>query len=140
MGVGHETVMECRSLVFMCETSNLDHNQAITCLVHKALHVQCPQCGPHKGCLQCSDRGNGAPWISLMRPPPPQIKTGMLNYITKAKHHQKARLESTGMPPSHIPHLRVCLARRTMTGGLSSFIKMRAPMTKPARFGVSCRT
>ena len=49
------------------------------------------------------NRGNGVPWITLMRLAPPPIRTAMLTYVTKDHDHQRAWLGSTGIPWNHIP-------------------------------------
>ena len=68
-----------------------------------------------------------------MRHSPPQIRTAMLNYITMAQHHQKTRLESTGMLLNHTPHLGACLARQFVKDGASAFSTARPPRAKPPR-------
>ena len=92
--------------------------------------------GDLRGCQQCSDRGNGPPWTSPLRPSPTPVRTAALTYITKAQHHPFVRLESTGITLNQYPPFGGVSDQTSRRDDVSSFLTKLRPRAKPLRFYV----
>ena len=92
-----------------------------------------------RGCQQCSNRGNGPPWTSPLRPSPTPVRTAALTYITKAQHHPFVRLESTGITLNHYPPFGGVSDQTSRRDDVSSFLTILWPQAKPPRLTVGIR-
>ena len=102
-----------------------------TWMCHLSAHVL--DMGDLRGCQQCSDRGNGPPWTSPLRPSPTPVRTAALTYITKAQHHPFVRLESTGITLNHYPPFGGVSDQTSRRDDVSSFLAELRPQAKPLR-------
>ena len=89
--------------------------------------------GDLRGCQQCSDRGNGPPWTSPLRPSPTPVRTAALTYIAKAQHLPLVRLESTGITLNHYPPFGGVSSQTSRRDDVGSFMTKLRLQAKPLR-------